>query len=140
MLFRSKGEYVPYTNKINEQFDQHMTEEKEMCSECGGMMREGECSECGWKGEMEEGKLEDIQDKVLDWIDKEGDTKLEKAIKKIGDFLIDLEDKVDGVKGKKKKEETKEGVLDFLNKKKSVRTFHPYEAEAIEKKIGRAHV
>ena len=45
----TKGEYVPYTNKINEQFDQHMTEEKEMCSECGsGMMYEGECNECGY--------------------------------------------------------------------------------------------
>lgn len=33
----------------------YMEEEKSMCSECGGVMMEGECSECGWReGEMEE--------------------------------------------------------------------------------------
>jgi len=56
----TKGEVKPYTDyRINE------SEEKDMCSECGGMMYEGECSECGWK--MEEtkegyktGKLSDI--------------------------------------------------------------------------------
>lgn len=30
---------------------EEMTEEKNMCSECGGSMYEGECSECGWKME-----------------------------------------------------------------------------------------
>ena len=31
---------------------QDMFEEESMCSECGGEMMEGECSECGWKGEV----------------------------------------------------------------------------------------
>lgn len=47
MVVNNKGEVKPYTNMgINEQ-----KEEKNMCSECGGMMQEGECSECGWKSE-----------------------------------------------------------------------------------------
>lgn len=46
----NKFDVKTYTNVgINEQI-----EKKSMCSECGGMMQEGECSECGWKGEMEE--------------------------------------------------------------------------------------
>jgi len=45
----NKGNVKKYTNiGINEQ------ESKEMCSECGGMMKEGECSECGWTGDMGE--------------------------------------------------------------------------------------
>ena len=32
-----------------------MEEGAEICNECGGGMYEGECNECGWKGEMEEG-------------------------------------------------------------------------------------
>jgi len=135
----TKGEYVPFTNKINEQFDQHMTEEKGMCSECGGSMYEGECSECGWKGNMEEVKEDKgdkkekpkgIKSKFSDWMSKDEDTKLEKAMKKIGDFLVDLEDKIDGVE---KKAETKESFVDFLKKRKTEKTRQPYEAEAIEK-------
>ena len=105
----NKGEVKPYTDyRINE------SEEKSMCSECGGMMREGECSECGWKGDMGEGKLEDIKDKVKNWLDDEGESKLEKAIRKIGDYLVDLEDKIDGVKEKETKEGYKTGKLDDI--------------------------
>jgi hypothetical protein len=50
------GEVSSYNNKI------YMRESKEeMCSECGGMMTEGECSECGWKGDTEEG-IYDVED------------------------------------------------------------------------------
>jgi len=50
------GNVTGYNNKI------YMRESKEeMCSECGGMMYEGECSECGWKGDMEEG-IYDVED------------------------------------------------------------------------------
>lgn len=43
----NKGDVKKYTNVgINEEVS-----EKEMCSECGGGMYEGECMECGWKGE-----------------------------------------------------------------------------------------
>lgn len=56
LVVNNKGEVKPYTNMgINEQ-----VESKEVCDECGSMqMSEGECSECGWKGEvgaMEEGE------------------------------------------------------------------------------------
>lgn len=60
MVVNNKGEVKKYTNMgINEQ-----VEEQEMCNECGGMMYEGECSECGYKGEMgeETGHLDDIYD------------------------------------------------------------------------------
>jgi hypothetical protein len=60
-VINNKGNVKGYTNfGINEQ------KEELTCSECGGVMQEGECSECGWKGEvgeMEEyntGKLSDI--------------------------------------------------------------------------------
>jgi hypothetical protein len=48
----NKGVVKPYMNfGINEQ-----VVKKAMCSECGGSMTEGECSECGWKGgETKEG-------------------------------------------------------------------------------------
>lgn len=46
----NKGDVKKYTNVgINEEVS-----EKEMCSECGGGMYEGECMECGWKGDMGE--------------------------------------------------------------------------------------
>ena len=60
MVVNNKGDVKKYTNMgINEQ-----VEEKEMCNECGGMMYEGECSECGYRGEMgeETGHLDDIYD------------------------------------------------------------------------------
>jgi hypothetical protein len=47
-VMNNKGVVKPYTNfGINES-----TEQKEVCDECGSMMMEGECSECGWKGEV----------------------------------------------------------------------------------------
>lgn len=53
-VVNNKGVVKPYTNMgINEQV------QKEVCDECGSMMMEGECMECGWKGEvgaMEEAK------------------------------------------------------------------------------------
>lgn len=61
-VLNNKGELKPYTNfKINES---HVMD---TCEQCGGTMNEGECSECGWSGQMEEtkegyktGKLDDI--------------------------------------------------------------------------------
>ena len=48
VVMNNKGVIKPYTNfGINES-----TEQKEVCDECGSMMMEGECSECGWKGEV----------------------------------------------------------------------------------------
>jgi len=35
------------------------------CSECGGIMSEGECMECGWKGDMEEQECLDCEDDNL---------------------------------------------------------------------------
>ena len=80
----NKGEIKHYTNVgINEQVEKSkvcnecggmmyegecmecgsgMMNENAECSECGGMMYEGECSECGYKGQMDEetGHLDDI--------------------------------------------------------------------------------
>lgn len=42
---------VPFSKTPNE-FD-YVQEGKETCNECGGMMTEGECKECGWKGDKE---------------------------------------------------------------------------------------
>jgi hypothetical protein len=80
----NKGEMKHYTNVgINEQVEKSkvcnecggmmyegecsecgggMMYESAECSECGGMMYEGECSECGYKGQMDEetGHLDDI--------------------------------------------------------------------------------
>jgi len=54
-VMNNKGEVKAYTNfGINES-----TEQKEVCDECGSMMMEGECSECGWKGEV--GDIEESQ-------------------------------------------------------------------------------
>lgn len=59
LVVNNKGEVKRYTNMgINEQ-----AETKEVCDECGAMMTEGECTECGY-GHMEEetGHLDDIYD------------------------------------------------------------------------------
>ena len=169
------GKLVGYTNKIYEQFDQHMTEEKTMCSECGSEMREGECSECGYRmeeidenqivvkgicdncggfleggecpecGHKLEGEMEEETDtkerkksRFEKWMESDEDTKLERALKKFGDFLMDLEDEIDG--RKKEKEETNEGIFDIPDikkvfKKREVKDRRPYEPEAIEKII-----
>lgn len=48
VTLNNKGVAKPYTNVgINEQ-----VESKEVCDECGSLMMEGECMECGWKGEV----------------------------------------------------------------------------------------
>jgi hypothetical protein len=60
MVVNNKGEVKRYTNMgINEQ-----VESKHMCEQCGGQMMEGECMECGSKGDMyeETGHLDDIYD------------------------------------------------------------------------------
>ena len=136
------GKLVGYTNKIYEQVDRNITEEKGMCSECGSEMREGECSECGWKGEMEEETETNTRKKTRfeKWMEKDEDTKLEKALKKFGDFLIDLEDEIDGIKNEKDKEKTNEAILDIpairkVFKRREVKDRRPYEPEAIEKII-----
>lgn len=50
----NKNNVTAYKNMgINEQV-QPMEEEKELCSECGGVMQEGECMECGSNYAMEE--------------------------------------------------------------------------------------
>jgi len=54
-VLNNKGNVKPYTNVgINEQ-----KEQKEVCDECGSMMMEGECMECGWKGEV--GAMEETE-------------------------------------------------------------------------------
>ena len=92
----NKGEVKHYTNVgINEQVKKSkvcnecggmmyegecmecgggMMNEDAECSECGGMMYEGECSECGYKGQMDEetGHLDDIYN-VKDLNLKDGD-------------------------------------------------------------------
>ena len=84
ITINNKGEIKHYTNVgINEQVEKSkvcnecggmmyegecmecgggMMNENAECSECGGMMYEGECSECGYKGQMDEetGHLDDI--------------------------------------------------------------------------------
>jgi hypothetical protein len=59
---------VPFSKTPNE-FD-YVQEEKSICEECGGMITEGECSECGSKGSnevMESGKkLEKISNKEIE--------------------------------------------------------------------------
>lgn len=61
-VLNNKGVVKPYTNVgINEQ-----VESKEVCDECGSMMMEGECTECGWKGEV--GAMEeDFDDDIDNW-------------------------------------------------------------------------
>lgn len=70
LVVNNKGEVKPYSNMgINEQVESkevcdecgamQMSEAEAVCEQCGGGMNEGECSECGWKGEvgaMEESK------------------------------------------------------------------------------------
>ena len=92
-VMSNKGEVKPYTNVgINESTDQ-----KEVCNECGGLMSEGECSECGWKGEvgdMEEG-LGDLGKKAKDWMDKPFSPDVEDYIKRVLDIIDNPEKKGD---------------------------------------------
>jgi hypothetical protein len=62
----NRGEVKPYTNvKINESLmresSHEIDEEKDMC-ECGGMMYEGECNECGWKMEEVDEEMQQVED------------------------------------------------------------------------------
>jgi hypothetical protein len=81
LVVNNKGEVKKYTNMgINEQVDEvcddcgAMEMSESECSECGGMMYEGICEQCGGSGEMEEetGHLDDIY-KVRDLNLKHGD-------------------------------------------------------------------
>jgi hypothetical protein len=64
LVVNNKGEVKKYTNMgINEQVNEvcddcgAMEMSESECSECGGMMYEGICEQCGGSGEMEEGKM-----------------------------------------------------------------------------------
>jgi hypothetical protein len=77
----NKFDVKKYTNVgINES-----KEEKGMCSECGGMMYEDECMECGWKGDMGE------------------ETQQVKDLKNVED--LNLSDKFDYVEGDMKEDD-----------------------------------
>lgn len=48
------------TLSYSEEMDNHMSENKEMCSECGnGMMVEGTCNECGYSMNMDEAGVDE---------------------------------------------------------------------------------
>ena len=100
----NKFEVKPYMNVgINEQ-----VEKKSSCSECGGVMMEGECSECGWKGgEMEE------------------ETQQVKNLKNVED--LNLSDKFDYVE-----QELDELGTDELIKGKKYKFKHPEFPDEIE--------
>lgn len=85
LVVNNKGEVKQYTNVgINEQVEEskevcdecgamEMSEGEGMCSECGGLMAEGECMECGWKGEVgameeqfEDEGMDDFEDEEMD--------------------------------------------------------------------------
>lgn len=66
LTVNNKGEVKHYTNmNINESVEMELDEDN-MC-ECGGMMYEGECSECGWK--MEDVGEQTQQVKDLDHVE-----------------------------------------------------------------------
>ena len=65
VVLNNKGVAKAYTNfGINEQ-----VESKHMCEQCGGMMNEKECMECGWKGEV--GAMEEEFDDELEFGDED---------------------------------------------------------------------
>jgi len=114
----NKGEVKYYTNMgINES-----VETKEVCDECGAMMMESECSECGWKGEvgdMEEGKLHDLGNKAKEFMKEPMSADVEEYIKRVLDIIDDPKNKDDDEKTKIKvgKEEMDEetGQLDDIH-------------------------
>jgi hypothetical protein len=104
----NRGEVKPYTNMgINESVESQELDEANMC-ECGGMMYEGECNECGWK--MEE-------------IDEE--TPQVKALKNVQD--LNLSDKFDYVES-----EIDEISISDLEKGKKYKFNHPVDSDEIE--------
>jgi len=62
----NRGEVKPYTNvKINESLmkeSSYEIDEAENMCECGGMMYEGECNECGWKMEEVDEEMQQVED------------------------------------------------------------------------------
>ena len=122
--------------KINKTMD----EERHLCEQCGSNMNEGECTECGWKGDMEEG-IYDVEagvhfpkhqsfDYVEEEMNEEEDNYNEKEVQRemckriamerpeelefrnCGDFLEDgeLDETLHG--GQKKLDKNKNGRLD----------------------------
>ena len=68
----------------------YVQEGKETCNECGGMLEEGECKECGWNGDKE--------------VMESGLKKLEKiSSKEIEDLLGDIDSDLKKSHGKEKK-------------------------------------
>ena len=57
------GTVKPYTDyRVNE------SQVMDSCNECGGMMQEGECMECGWKGDMQEIDLKGVGEKFKEFV------------------------------------------------------------------------
>lgn len=97
----NKNNVTTYKNVgINEQIED-INEEKGMCSECGGMMQEGECMECGWKGDMEEAECLECGSNY----EMEEEMQQVKDLKNVKD--LNLSDKFDYVEGEV--EETEQG-------------------------------
>jgi hypothetical protein len=77
MVVNNKGEVKRYTNfGINES-----TENKEVCDECGSLMMEGECSECGWKGEV--GEQDDEEQNEPSMFDQ-----IQNNVQQAGEFIL----------------------------------------------------
>ncbi len=99
----NKFNVKPYTNMgINESL-----EKESMCSECGGMVYEGECSECGWKGDVGE-EMQQVKD-----------------LKNVED--LNLSDKFDYTE-----EELDEISIEDLKKGKKYKFKHPAFSDEIE--------
>ena len=122
IVVNNKGEVKPYTNMgINEQTESKevcdecgaMQMSEDVCNECGGMMQEGECLECGWKGEGGAMEENDGNDEPS-FMDKAWDT-----AKNVGTFVAQNPEVLDLVA----LEEGNEGVCNECGGK-----------------IGRAHV
>jgi len=95
--FATDKEGITVNNKFNVKkymnvgINEQVEKEESMCSECGGVMMEGECSECGWKGDMGE---ETQQVKDLKNVD---DLNLSNKF----DYTEDEEDPMDFEKGER---------------------------------------
>jgi hypothetical protein len=79
MVVNNKGEVKKYTNfGINES-----KETKEVCDECGSMMMEGECTECGWKGEVGDMDEQENEDQEPSFFDRVKDN-----VQQAGEFIL----------------------------------------------------
>lgn len=79
MVVNNKGEIKKYTNfGINES-----AEAKEVCDECGSMMMEGECTECGWKGEVGDMDEQNDEDQEPSFFDQVKDN-----VQQAGEFIL----------------------------------------------------